>query len=326
MEKSTAQPAVTPASFWTPGRAVFALALLAAALFPVISGSTFHFHVAIMICIGIIATMGLGVIARVGQLSLCHGAFVGVGAYTSMLMVMRLELPFMAGVVAAVVVTSLVAALIGGPLLRLRGVYFVLITFALNELFRLVMLEFPGLSGGSSGIANIPAASFGSLVLDEKASFYPLALISAVLVVALVALIDRSMIGRRFSAVEENITLAESSGIATARTQNLAFIIGSGIAGFAGALMAHYIGFLSPETFHFELSVSYIIMLVVGGRLALWGPVVGALILTPLPEFLRGAMEFQHVFYGIALIAILSFLPKGLVSLPEKLAKLGGRK
>lgn len=303
------------------------LGLLAlAALLPFATGGTFHFHIAIMICLAIMATTGLAVIARVGQLSLCHGAFVGLGAYVSVIVVMRLELPFFAGPLAAVAVSAMVAAAIGAPLLRLRGVYFVLITFALNELFRLVMLEFPSVSGGSSGIPNIPPASFGPLVLNTKPAFYVFILAMAVLVVGLLALIDRGQLGRRFAAVEENLLLAESSGVPTARTQAQAFIVGSAIAGFTGALMAHYIGFVSPETFGFLLSVSYIIMLVVGGRLALWGPVVGALLLTPLPEVLRGAMEYQHVLYGVALIAILQFLPGGLVTLGPTLARLGRRR
>lgn len=294
------------------------LAVLAAvAAIPYVTGSLFHFHLAIMICLAAIATAGLGVIARVGQLSLAHGAFVGLGAYVSTLVVMRLGLPFVAGIVCSVAVTAAVAAVIGGPLLRLRGVYFVLITFALNELFRLVMLEFPGISGGSSGIPGIPPAAFGPLSLADRTLFYPFALLCVAVTLGLVHLIDRGVIGERFSAVEENMVLAESAGIATGRTQNLAFVIGSGIAGFAGALMAHYIGFVSPETFGFQLSVSYIIMLVVGGRLALWGPLVGALVLTPLPEVLRGAAEYQHVLYGAALILMLRFLPGGLVSLPR---------
>jgi branched-chain amino acid transport system permease protein len=300
--------------------------LVLAALLPFATGGTFHFHIAIMICLAIMATTGLAVIARVGQLSLCHGAFVGLGAYVSVIVVMRLELPFFAGPLAAMAVSAIVAAAIGTPLLRLRGVYFVLITFALNELFRLVMLEFPSVSGGSSGIPGIPPASFGPLVLNSKPAFYVFILAMAVLVVGLLALIDRGQLGRRFAAVEENLLLAESSGVPTARTQAQAFIIGSTIAGFTGALMAHYIGFVSPETFGFLLSVSYIIMLVVGGRLTLWGPVVGALLLTPLPELLRGAMEYQHVLYGVALIAILQFLPGGLVTLGPTLARLGRRR
>ncbi|WP_413205791.1 branched-chain amino acid ABC transporter permease [Rhodospirillum sp. A1_3_36] len=299
--------------------------LIVLAAFPFATGNIFHFHIAIMICLAIMATTGLAVIARVGQLSLCHGAFVGLGAYASVITVMRLELPFLFGPLVAVVLSVGVAALIGGPLLRLRGVYFVLITFALNELFRLVMLEFPSVSGGSSGIPGIPPAGLGPFVADTKPTFYVVALVAAAAVVGILWLIQRGMLGHRFAAVEENLALAESSGINTSRTQTLAFVIGSGIAGFTGSMMAHYIGFVSPETFGFQLSVSYIIMLVVGGRLALWGPVVGAMFLTPLPEFLRGAVEFQHVLYGLALILILQFLPGGLVSLPSVLARLGRR-
>ena len=218
-----------------------------------------------------------------------------------------------------------VAFIIGSPLLRLRGVYFVLITFALNELFRLIMLDIPKFSGGSSGIAGIPKISLLGVTLSNYQSVYPFALFCLALVMGLLVLIRRGQLGRRFAAVEENLALAESSGIPTAKTQNIAFTIGSAIAGFSGAFLAHYVGFISPETFGFQLSVSYVIMLVTGGRLALWGPLVGALFLTPLPEFLRGAVEYQHVIYGFVLIAVLRFLPRGLAGLPRQLSRKGGR-
>lgn len=304
-------------------RGLPALALAAIILTPFATGGIFHFHIAIMVCLGAMAASGLTVISWVGQLSLAHGAFVGLGAYTSTLIVMRLGAPFFLGPLAAAVLAGVTAAAIGTPLLRLRGVYFVLITFALNELFRLVMLEFPSISGGSSGIPNIPPASFGSVILSSKSDFYVLALICLAGVMLTLWLINRGLIGRRFAAIEENIALAEALGIPTARMQALAFIIGSSIAGFTGGLMAHYIGFVSPETFGFQLSVAYIIMLVVGGRLALFGALTGAIFLTPLPELLRGAVEYQHILYGIALIAVLQFLPEGLVSLPTRLTNIG---
>ncbi|MEX1233518.1 MAG: branched-chain amino acid ABC transporter permease [Roseovarius sp.] len=302
------------------------LALGLTALIPWFTGSVFHFHIAIMVCIAAMATGGLAVIAWVGQLSLAHAAFAGIGAYTSVLLVTRLELPVLLGLPAGAFVAGAVAFLIGAPLLRLRGVYFVLITFAMNELFRLVMLDIPAYSGGSSGIVGIPKISVFGLTLSKHQDVYPFVLICLALVMGLLVLIRKGQLGRRFAAVEENLTLAESSGIPTARTQNLAFTIGSAIAGFAGALLAHYIGFISPETFGFQLSVSYVIMLVTGGRLALWGPLVGALFLTPLPEFLRGAVEYQHIIYGAVLIAVLRFLPQGVAELPAQLARAkGGR-
>ncbi|MDT0683331.1 branched-chain amino acid ABC transporter permease [Roseicyclus sp. F158] len=304
---------------------LWAVALVAVALIPWITGSTFHFHIAIMVCISAMATGGLAVTAWVGQLSLAHAAFAGIGAYTSVLLVTRLDLPVLLGLPAGALVAGGVAFVIGAPLLRLRGVYFVLITFALNELFRLVMLEIPEYSGGSSGIAGIPKISLFGATLSSYEAVYPFALVCLALVMGLLVLIRKGQLGRRFGAVEENLALAEASGIPTARTQNLAFTIGSAIAGFAGAFLAHYVGFISPETFGFQLSVSYVIMLVTGGRLALWGPLVGALFLTPLPEFLRGAVEYQHIIYGVILIAVLRFLPQGLAGLPAQLSRKEGR-
>lgn len=310
-----------PAIIWSGRSAVFAIFLVVLASIPWFTGSVFHFHIAIMICLGAMAAAGLGTIAWVGQLSLAHGAFVGIGAYTCVLMVVRMGVPFVIGLPAAALATGAIAYVIGTPLLRLRGVYFVLITFALNELFRLVMLEFPSVSGGSSGIAGIPKISIIGLVLRQQQDVYVFTLVMLALVMALLWSIRRGPLGRRFAAVEENLELAEASGIPTARTQNTAFVIGSGIAGFTGAIMAHYIGFISPESFGFQLSVSYVIILVTGGRLALAGPLVGAIFLTPLPEFLRGAQEYQHVIYGVVLIVVLRFLPEGLSGLPGRLIR-----
>jgi len=297
---------------------VLATGLVMLALIPWFTGSIFHFHIAIMVCLAAMATFGMATIAWVGQLSLAHGAFVGVGAYTCALLVTRLDVPFVLGLPAAAIVSGAIAYVIGTPLLRLRGVYFVLITFALNELFRLVMLEFPAISGGSNGIAGIPKINLFGLVLQHQSEVYIFTLAMLALVVTFLWAVRRGPLGRRFSAVEENLELAESSGIPTARTQNTAFVIGSGIAGFTGAIMAHYIGFISPETFAFGLSVSYVIILVVGGRLLLAGPLVGAIFLTPLPEFLRGAQEYQHVIFGVVLILVLRFLPDGLAALPAR--------
>lgn len=309
---------------WNPQRVSFAIALVLVALIPWFTGSTFHFHIAIMVCLGAMATAGLGTIAWVGQLSLAHGAFVGIGAYTCVLLVTQLGVPFLFGLPAAAILSGGVAYIIGTPLLRLRGVYFVLITFALNELFRLVMLEFPAVSGGSSGIAGIPKITVFGLVLKQQADVYVFTLVMLAAVMAFLWTVRRGPLGRQFAAIEENLELAEASGIPTARMQNIAFVIGSAVAGFSGAIMAHYIGFISPESFAFQLSVSYVIILVSGGRLLLAGPLVGAIFLIPLPEFLRSAQEYQHIIYGVVLIIVLRFLPDGLTALPNKLTKMWG--
>lgn len=312
--------AATPVRRSTPNRpkpvaVALTFAIVGLATIPFITGSVFHFHIAIMICLAAMAASGLGVIAWVGQLSLCHGAFVGVGAYLSAHLVAGMGLPFVVSAPLAGLAAAAVAWGIGAPLLRLRGVYFVLITFALNELFRLLMLEFPNISGGSSGLAGLPGIAIGPFALSSRPQIYIFTLVCLAGVIGLLYLIRRGPLGRNFGAVEENLALAEATGLPTARTQVQAFAIGSGIAGFTGAIMGHYIGFISPETFGFQLSVSYIVMIVVGGRLHLLGPLLGAMILVPLPEFLRGMVHYQHIIYGAILILMLRFLPNGIVGL-----------
>jgi branched-chain amino acid transport system permease protein len=302
-------------------RIAVALTLGVIAAAPAFLDNSFYHHIAVMACLNIIMVSGLGLIARVDQLSLAHGAFVGIGAYASALAVMRLGAPFGAGLLLATIVPALVAAGLGRIILRLRGVYFVLVTFAFNELFRLIMLEVPSISGGTNGISNIAAASFGTLAITGKRGFYAVALVAAVLCVAFVWATLRSPIGRAFASIAENMSLAQASGIDARRFQSLAFTLGSGMAGLSGGLMAHYIGFISPETFTFWLSVNCIIILVIGGRYSVLGPVLGSLLLTPLPEILRGAVQLQYVIYGVLLIVIMRFMPGGLADVLKRLLR-----
>lgn len=293
---------------------------------PLFLNNSFYHHIAVMVCLNIIMVSGLGLIARVDQLSLAHGAFVGIGAYASALSVMRLGIPFAGGLLLATIVPALVAAGTGRLILGLRGVYFVLVTFAFNELFRLVMLDVPSISGGTNGIGNIAPASFGSLQINEKRGFYGVALFVAVLCVAFVWATLRSPIGRAFASIAENASLAQASGIDVRKFQSLAFVLGSGMAGLGGGLMAHYIGFISPESFTFWLSVNCLIILVIGGRYAVLGPVLGSVLITPLPEVLRGAVQLQYVIYGVLLILIMRFAPGGLSDLVKRLlASIGSR-
>jgi branched-chain amino acid transport system permease protein len=295
----------------------FVFASIAAA--PAFLQNSFFHHIAVMVCLNIVMVSGLGLIARVDKLSFAHGAFVGIGAYASALAVMRLGAPFAAGLLLATIVPALVAAGFGRMILRLRGVYFVLVTFAFNELFRLIMLGVPSISGGTDGISKIPSASFGALEITGTRGFYTVALVAAVLCVIFVWATLRSPTGRAFASIAENMPLSQASGIDAQRFQSLAFALGSGMAGLSGGLMAHYIGFISPETFTFSLSVNCIIILVIGGRYSVMGPVLGSLLITPLPELLRGAVQLQYVIYGVSLIMIMRFMPGGLADVLKRL-------
>ena len=232
-----------------------------------------------------------------------------------LLLSMRLGMPFLLSALIAMAFPALIAFLLGAVILRLRGVYFVLVTFAFGELVRLVFLEWEDLTGGANGIANVPPASLFGWVLDSKLSFYVLAAGLALACVGFMWALFRTPAGHTVDAVGENGALAEASGLSVHRTQLFAFTVGSALAGLAGSLNAHYVGYVSPESFNFSLSVTTIIMMVVGGRYYIIGPLIGALVMTPLPEFFRGAVQSQNIFYGIALILMLRFMPQGLAGL-----------
>lgn len=319
-ESKVALPASVPVSLSgiarpTPASLGRGLAALALVLLPLVLNDPFYMHLAILVCINAIVVSGLSLLARTGQISLCQGAFVGVGAYVSVLAVMGAGLSFPIGVIVAVLAAGACAFVLGAIMLRLTGVYFVLVTFAFGELVRLCLLEWDGVTGGANGITNIPPASILGYVFDDKTAFYCLAVVIALAVTVLLRVLYRSPAGHAIDAVGENAQLAESSGISVRTTQLFAFTVGSALAGLGGALIAHYVGYISPESFNMQLSVAVIIMMVVGGRKHLLGPLIGALVMTPLPELFRGAVESQNIFYGVALILMLRFLPQGLASL-----------
>lgn len=298
-------------------------AALVLLVLPLLTDSQFYVHLAVLVCLNVVIVSGLSMLIRAGQLSLCHAAFMGIGAYVSALASMRLGIPFLAAVALGVAAAALLAFLLGAAILHLRGVYFVLITFAFGELVRLGLLEGASLTGGANGIAGIPPATLFGIVLDTKKAFYCAAAPLAVAAVVFLAALFRTPRGHALDAVGQNATLAEASGLSVRNHQLFAFAVGSAMAGLGGAFLARYVGYVSPESFNAQVSIAAIITLVVGGRNSVVGPLIGALIMTPLPELFRGAVQSQNIFYGVTLILILKFLPQGIASL---LAARRGRK
>jgi branched-chain amino acid transport system permease protein len=301
------------------------LTLIVLALFPLVVSNRFYLHIGNMLLINVVMVVGFGVISRTGQLSLCHAAFMGLGAYTSALLSMRLALPPILTIFLGAAMCGIVAYALGSVILRLRGVYFVLVTFLIGQIFHLLLLDFTGLTRGANGLVGIPPIAVLGLRFTSQAMFFWFALAAATVVVAFVTLLLRSPTGRAFSSIEENMTLAGASGVNTALYQTAAFALGSAIAGLGGGLYAHYMRFISPDTFTFWVSVSFVVMVVVGGRGAMIGWLLGAAFITPLPEVLRGAQEFQQILYGVVLIVVLIFLPGGLITLRRRLAAAATR-
>ncbi|HJW04012.1 MAG TPA: branched-chain amino acid ABC transporter permease [Azospira sp.] len=235
-----------------------------------------------------------------GLLSLANAAFMGVGAYVSALLTLHLEWSFGSVLLAGGIAPTLVALIIGAPVLRLSGVYLAMATLAFGEVVRITMLNLE-ITGGPEGLNGIPLATEG----------WHIALILAVTAYGL-ARLRRSKVGRAFEAIKEDEVAARLMGINVDRYKLLAFSLGAFIAGVAGALNAHFTFFISPREYGFENAVDILTMAVLGGTSSLIGPMLGSSILTLLPELLRSLQDFRSLVNGAVLVLVVLFLPKGL--------------
>ena len=297
--------------------ALVLVAIAAAWLVPTFVRGNFWLHLLDMTLINAVMALGLNVILKTGQVSLAQAAFMAIGAYASAQLTVKLGLPFLIGFVLAGVISAAVALALGRTILRLKGVYFILFTFALNEFIFLLSKDAAFLTGGNTGITGIkaPILPFIDGPLASKAAFYYFVLAVFLICVAMLAVLYRSPLGRAMDAVRESELLAESTGYNPARIKLIAFVIGSFIAGIGGSLFAHFLRYIAPFNFTFWESVNFLLMNIIGGSFSLTGPIIGAFIITPLPELLRDYLLWQQVFYGVILMLFMRFLPDGVVSI-----------
>ena len=281
----------------------------------------YHLHTLIMA--GIFAVLALSLnllLGYTGQLSLGHAAFFGIGAYATALLTVKLEWSPWLGLAAATAVPAAAGYGIGRLALKLRGAYFVLLTISFAGVVSLVSVNWMDLTNGPLGLPGVPPVTvalpgLAELSLRSKPAYYYLVLASVVAAYLLCRALVHSRVGRALVALRENETLAVSVGIDGTHYLVLAAVISAGMAGFAGGLYAHYTRFVSPEVFLFTYTVTMVIMVVAGGKGTLAGPVVGAVLFTVLPEALRAlaSWQWQMLLYGVLLIAVLFFLPRGIV-------------
>ena len=297
-------------------RALGALTAVALLTLPLWLASAYHLHVVIMAGIFTILALSLNLLlGYAGQLSLGHAAFFGIGAYTSALLALRLEWPFWLGLPGAAAVAGLAGWAIGRLALRVRGAYFVLVTISFAGVISLVSVNWMELTNGPLGLPGVPAPALAGLSFRTKFAYYYLVLAAAAGSYLVCHRLVGSRLGRAFLALRENEPLAESVGVDPTRTLVLAAVVSAAMAGVAGGLYAHYTRFVSPEVFLFSYTVTMVIMVVAGGKGTLAGPVVGAVLFTVLPEALREAMawQWQMLAYGVLLVLLVFFLPRGIV-------------
>ena len=303
------------------------LAAAGALTLPLWLPSAYHLHIVIMAGIfGVLALSLNLLLGYTGQLSLGHAAFFGVGAYTSALLTLKLEWSFWPALAVAVGLAGAAGFFIGRLALKLRGAYFVLVTISFAGVISLVSVNWIELTNGPLGLPGVPAPALGPWSLRTKTAYYYLVLAAVALSYAVCRRLVRSRIGRALVALRENEALAESIGVDVTHYLVLAAVVSAAMAGLGGSLYAHYTRFVSPEVFLFTYTVTMVIMVVAGGKGTLAGPLVGAVLFTVLPEALRAvaSWQWQMLAYGVLLVALVFFLPRGIV--PQLGAAIGGRR
>ena len=260
-----------------------------------------------------------------GPLTFCHGAFYGIGAYTSALLTLRAGFPFWVAFPVSGILVFLFAALIGYPGLRLKGHYFAVTTFFFAHFIYLVILNSVSLTSGPMGLRNIPPPEgFLGITFTTLNSSYYLILIFGVITVVFLYYLVNSGVGKLLISIRENEELSEAVGVNTAFWKVFAFSLGAGIAGLTGSMFAHFFRLLHPTTFAWMTSEMVVIMALVGGLGTLIGPIIGAGLVTLILELMRFAPEFRFIIWSVALIVVLVIEPGGLMGMFRRLQ--GGKR
>jgi branched-chain amino acid transport system permease protein len=285
-----------PARMAQIGAAVLALAL------PLLLRGSYHRH--ILVLAGLFILMALGfdlVLGYIGELSLGHAAFFGIGAYTTALLTRHFDVPFPADLLLAGLCTGVAGVVIGAPSLRLKGPYFAIVTFGFAEILRLVALNWTSVTRGPMGLPDIPHPQLGPFRVTSELGYYYiiLALIGVAILVTLLA-------------IRENDELASATGISTFRFKLIVFVIGMIFTGAAGSVYARYVHFVDPTALSFYYTVTVVSIVIVGGQGSITGTILGALIVSLLPEYLRVVESARLVIFGALLMAAIVFMPEGL--------------
>lgn len=276
-------------------------------------GNSYYLNVLVFVGIYSLITIGLSLLmGYTGQISLGHAAFFGLGAYTSGVLSTKFGVSPWLALLAAIFVTGGIAFLIAAPALKLKGHYLAMATLAFGYIVFIVFNQASSLTGGPSGFGQIPRFRLGNFLLRSDVHYYYLVW-TLVIVVLLVSLnIIHSRVGRALRSIHEGELTANIMGVNTAKYKIQVFVLSAVYASLAGSLYAHFITFLNPTPFGFHFSIVLVAMVAVGGMASVWGAMIGAALLTLLPEYLRAFHDYDILIYGSILLLIMMFLPQGL--------------
>jgi branched-chain amino acid transport system permease protein len=295
----------------------FLLAALAlASLIPLVAHNEYALHIGIMVMFSMmLATSFNLIVGYVGEFPLGHTAFFGIGAYGAALLSVRFGVPIYFTVPLAGIVAAISGFAIGAVTLRLRGPFFVIVTLCFAEVLRLVANNWIDLTNGPMGLSGIakPALIAGATGVEQKLWFYYAGLVLAAASLLICYRFVYSNLGRAAVAVRENRFVAQSIGIWPFYLGLVTFVLAAAISGLAGGFYAYYISYVGPEVFGFSFMITMIIMVLAGGKGTLAGPVVGAVIVVFLEEYLRDFKDLRFSIFGLIVVAVVIFLPRGLM-------------
>jgi branched-chain amino acid transport system permease protein len=305
------------------GHGGLAALALVIALLPLALPNRYFYDVAILIGLNAIVCVGLNLlIGFAGQISLGHAGFFGLGAYASAILSTKYGWPSALALFAAAALVGALAFALGRPILRLKGHYLAMATLGLGIIIAVVIATEERLTGGPDGMSVAPLGIFGAALEGERAWYWVVGALLVGTVWLAFNLID-SPLGRALRAIHGSEVAAEAMGVDIARAKVLIFVVSAVLAAVAGSLTAHYGGFVTPGKVGFLHSIELVTMVVLGGMASTYGAVVGAAILTALPQLLTVFKDYESLVFGVVLMATMIFMPRGLV---PTLARLAGRR
>jgi len=301
------------------GEVIAGLVVACGLAVPFVTTDPFATSVANQVAIATTASFSVYLMLRMNLLTFAIPAFMAIGGYAAAIAELRFGLTdSIILTVISFVVPGVVALPLGALVLRLRGVYFVLVTFLLTEITQLILFETPGLTGGSNGLTGMPATTLFGLELGDNQSVLALAMALA-LVAAIVTGVASSFYRQQFAAIEENELLAQSLGLVVWRYKVIGFVLAAGLAGMAGFSLVNMLLTAHPSSFTSGSSVSYIAYVIIGGRYTMLGSIVGSALLVWMSNIFSAQGQLSQGLFGLLLIVVVLAARGGIVGTLAKL-------
>lgn len=284
-------------------------------LVPVLNSNSYYLNIINKVLIYIIMALGLNIlVGYTGLVSLGQAGFVAIGAYTTTILMTKLDMNFFLATLIALVIAAIFGIMLGLPTLRLIGPYLTIVTLGFGEIIRTIIIIWAPVTNGPLGIRNIPKPEiFGIELTMQNGGLYILTLVTMLLVMLFSHQLYKSKTGRAMRAIKQDHTASIMMGLNTTYYKVLSFVLASIICALVGSIYATQLGYIDQNTFTFDMSTMILSIVILGGMGTIRGMVLGSVVLVVLPELSRSLMDYRFVLYGLVLVLMMRFRPQGLL-------------